>query len=162
MPFYLIVRGPLGAGKTTVATALAKAIPGRVISIDDILETLLWDGGSEALFLEANKVAAAQAHDAFQHVRAVVVDGNFYWQSAIDDLARCIGVPHEVFTLKVPLEVCIARDRGRPLSYGEEATREVFEKVARVESGLSIDGTQDVATIVREVRSRLGASWFAD
>jgi thymidylate kinase len=83
------------------------------------------------------------------------VDGNFYWTSALDDLVGRRPFPSAVFPLKVPFEVCIERDRRRPLSYGEKATREVFEKVARADRGIPIDGTRRIGVIVREIRSHL-------
>jgi predicted kinase len=158
--FFLIVRGPLGAGKTTIARALAQDLGAEVVSIDEILELQEWDGGSEALFLAANVVAADRARALLVRGVAVVVDGNFYWERAIQDLEGRLPFPHEVFTLKVPLEVCIERDRLRSPSYGEEAAREVFEKVAQVECGVPIDGTRGIADIVQDVRSRLPRGWF--
>jgi predicted kinase len=160
MSFFLIVRGPLGAGKSTIARALAQALGAEVVSIDEILELQEWDGGSEALFLAANVVAAERARGLLLRRVPVVVDGNFYWESALQDLAERLPFPHEVFTLKVPLEVCIERDRLRSPSYGEEATREVFEKVARVDRGIPIDGTRGIAHIVQDLRSHLPRSWF--
>ena len=160
MSFFLIVRGPLGAGKTTIARALAQDLGAEVVSIDEVLELQEWDGGSEALFLAANVVAADRARALLLRGVPVVVEGNFYWERAIQDLAGRLAFPHEVFTLKVPLEVCLERDRLRSPSYGEEAAREVFEKAARVECGVPIDGTRGVADIVRDVRSRLPRGWF--
>ena len=155
MSYYLIIRGPLGAGKTTVAHALGEALGAEVISIDGLLELQEWDGGSEELFLRTNELAAGTARAHLARGTPVVLDGNFYWASALDDLARRLPFPHETFTLRVPLATCIARDRLRPLSYGEEATQEVFEKVARVDRGIPIDGEQDLGRIVRAIRAHL-------
>ena len=123
MSFYVIVRGPLGAGKTTVARALAHALRGEAVAIDPILERWEWVGGSESLFLRANRVAVGRSLPILSRGVPMVLDGNFYWRSVIEDLQERLSFPHSVFTLKVPLTVCVARDKGRELSYGEESTR---------------------------------------
>jgi predicted kinase len=151
LAYFLIVRGPLGAGKSTVSRALARALGGRVVSVDAVLETMRWDGGSEALFLKANERLAERVEALARRGVPAVVDGNFYWRSALDDLRRRLALPSAVFTLRVPLEVCVARDRGRRRSYGARATREVFAKVSRVRAGRPIDGTGEVPTIVQEI-----------
>jgi thymidylate kinase len=148
LSFYLIVRGPLGAGKTTLARLLADALDGRSVAIDPILERWVWDGGSESLFLRANRVASDQAFPLLKDGVRVVVDGNFYWKSALEDLQRRLRFPHAVFTLKVPIEVCLERDQGRELSYGEESTREVFEKTTSFEYGIPVDATGPVSRLV--------------
>lgn len=155
MSFFLVVRGPLGAGKTTIARAIAIAVSAEVVSVDEIVDREEWDGGSEALFLRANEVVAERARPVLARGRPVVVDGNFYWASALDDLARRLPFPHEVFTLRVPLEVCIERDRLRSRSYGAEATREVYAKVSGADRGFAIDGTRPVGEVVEAMRARL-------
>lgn len=155
MSFYVVLRGPLGAGKTTVARALAHALRGEALPIDPILERWEWDGGSESLFLRVNRVAAESSLSILKRGVPVVLDGNFYWRSVIEDLGRRLPFPHAVFTLKVPLEVCVERDRGRELSYGKESTGEVFEKLSRFEYGIPIDATQPIPHVVREVERHL-------
>jgi predicted kinase len=92
--FYLIVRGPLGAGKTTVARAVAERLGARVVSIDDLLDRFEWDGGSERLFRKANAVAAEQASEWLERGVPVVVDGNFYWPRLLAELQERLPYPH--------------------------------------------------------------------
>ncbi len=154
---FLVLRGPLGAGKTTIADAVARSIGGEVVSIDPILERWEWDGGSEALFLRANEVAATIARGRLEAGVPVVFDGNFYWRSAIDDLLERLPFPHAVFSLKAPIEVCIERDGRRPHSYGEAETRAVFAKVVSFEYGIPIDAARPVDALVRDIRTHLAA-----
>ncbi|MGI0151506.1 MAG: hypothetical protein ACREC5_06190, partial [Thermoplasmata archaeon] len=62
-----------------------------------------------------------------------------------------------VFTLQVPVDICIARDGGRSPSHGSEAAREVHAKVAGLSRGISVDATRPVVEIVSEIRARLPA-----
>jgi hypothetical protein len=80
-----------------------------------------------------------------------VIDGNFYWRSTIDDLIDRLPFPHAVFTLRLSLERCLERDRRRPISYGEEAVRDVYAKVTRFEYGMSIDALSPVSESVRTI-----------
>lgn len=155
MTTFLIIRGPLGAGKTTIAKAVALALGGETIAIDPILERWEWDGGSESLFLKANQVAGELALRLLERGVPVVFDGNFYWKSAIEDLQGRLPFPNAVFTLKVPLGLCVERDRGREPSHGEENVREVFEKATRFEAGTPVDGTRLVPQVVKEITRHL-------
>jgi thymidylate kinase len=159
--YFLIIRGPLGAGKTTVARALAKALGGRTIAIDPILERWAWDGGSAPLFLRANRVAAQEAGPSLESGRPVIFDGNFYWQTAIEDLRGRLPFPSEVFTLELPVEECIERDRRRGLSYGEQSTREVYAKSTRFDYGHKVDARGSVAQVVARILAELPSAWRA-
>lgn len=154
----IVVRGPLGVGKSTTAPALAEELRGAVISMDEIpVIEAEWDGGTEELFLRANEVAAMRARPLLESGTSVVFDGCFYWLSAITDLETRLSTRVSVFTLKAPLEVCIERDRRRKHSYGEEAARLVFAKVSSSQVGTDVDATQEVPlqveAILRALRS---------
>ncbi|HYB79527.1 MAG TPA: AAA family ATPase [Thermoplasmata archaeon] len=154
MSYYVVVRGPLGVGKTTISRALAKSIGAVVVSIDKIADKE-WDGGSVGLYLRANGVATRRARRALAGGSPVVFDGCFYWMTQIRDLERRLPFPHEVVTLTAPLSICIRRDSRREVVFGPEAAEQVYRKVTRFEYGTPIDATRDVATILREIRSRL-------
>jgi predicted kinase len=159
--YVVIVRGPLGVGKTVAARAVARHLGARYLSIDRILEERdLWYNGALGEFLRANRVAARRARVPLDRGRPVVVDGNFYWKVQLEDLlARC-GVAHAVFTLKAPLRVCIERDRGRIPSHGAPAARQVYAQVGRVRAGQAVDATVPLTAVVRSILARLPPSGF--
>jgi len=154
MNYYVIIRGPLGVGKTTISKALAEQIGGAVVSIDEIADKW-WDGGSVQLYLRANRVAAERARKALSRGVPVVIDGCFYWKTPIRDLERRLAHPHVVITLWAPLSVCILRDSGRKVVHGAEAAGQVYRKVNRFDYGVLVDATRSVRTTVQEIRSRL-------
>jgi len=156
LAFYLIIRGPLGAGKTTVSAGVAKAVAGRHIFIDEILEKYdleEWEEGyiSERSFLRANEIAAGEAEFLLRRGTPVVFDGNFYHRRVLKDLEARLPFLHAVFTLRAPLSLCIARDCARTPTYGAEAAREVFEKTTSFDYGTVVDATGSVAEVVRTV-----------
>jgi predicted kinase len=160
MSYSVVIRGALGVGKTTVASALADALSGYVVSIDSILEQHgleEWEAGyiSERSFIRANEIAVAEAEPILRRGTTVIFDGNFYHRSQIDDLAQRLEFPLAVFTLKAPLSECIERDRGRAVSYGEDAVREVFAKVAEVEYGIDLDARRRVPELIPAIVGHL-------
>ena len=38
MTFFVIIRGPLGCGKTTISKLVAQKLKGKYISVDEVLE----------------------------------------------------------------------------------------------------------------------------
>lgn len=156
MAYFVIIRGPLGVGKTTVALRLAKELSAEYISIDQILDHEgLWDEGKLSEFLGANQFAADRAIASLAKGRPVIFDGNFYWREQIDDLLERLAYPHYAFTLEAPLSVCIERDAGRSAPHGSEAARQVYEKTTRVEYRIRLDAAQPAGSIVHEITSRI-------
>jgi predicted kinase len=154
--YYVIVRGPLGVGKTACAERLAQQIGAEYISIDRILdEHGLWESGRLSEFLRANRVAAARAQPCLARGRPVVFDGNFYWRSQLKDLIGRLPYPHYVYTLEAPLTVCIERDRRRDPPHGEQGARAVYAKSTRFAYGIAIDANRPIAAVVRDLRSRI-------
>ena len=157
-----MIRGPLGSGKTTISRRVAEALPARYISIDRLLDEHQleqWENDfiSERSFLRANDIAIREAEGPLHEGTPVVIDGNFYWRSVLDDLAARLDYPHLVVTLRVPLDVCIDRDSRRPSPIGAEDTRMVFEKSTSFDYGLPVDASgsvdQAVGAIMEGLRS---------
>lgn len=142
MSKLLIIRGPLGVGKSTVARAVATALAGQYVSIDQIMEEHGLDQAEEGGGISVNNFL--RSNDIVRRIMAdapgttIVVDGNFYHKEVLDDLVdRADGNAH-VFTLKASVETCIRRDEDRPRSYGEDATRAVHAMVSAFDAGTII------------------------
>ena len=161
--YYIIIRGPMASGKTTISEKLATNLQGEYIPIDRILDTLdeevqnEWEDGvmSQRAFIQANRLGAEAARKHLTKGRPVVFDGNFYWRSQVDDLVRRLDFPHCSFTLRVPLEICIRRDAGRNRSYGREAVEAVYRKSTEFDFGVVVDATLPLEKVVKEVLSAL-------
>jgi predicted kinase len=160
MSFFVVIRGPLGVGKSSIAERLAKEIGAEHICIDRILDERgleEWEADYVSLksFVRANEFAADLAREFLAQGRAVIFDGNFYYAAQIEDLIGRLDCRHYVFTLKAPLEVCIDRDRHRDKSYGAEAAREVYAISTGFDWGIGIDATRPIDTVVGEIVSHL-------
>ncbi len=154
---YIILRGPLGVGKTTVAKKLSQALHGVCISIDDILdEYALTDDRedgyiSQKSFLQANKIAVEKAQPYVKKNTLVIFEGNFYWKSQIDDLEHHLPFPHHVFTLHAPLNTCIERDQKRKPPHGKDAAEVIYKKVFSFDAGIPIDATKTLDDCVNNI-----------
>ena len=157
MGFYVIIRGPLGSGKTTIAKALAARLNAGLISVDEILDDHHLDSDmedgfiSQKSFKHANDFIAEIARPLLDTKKPVIIEGNFYWKSQIEDLTQKLVYPYAIFTLDVPLEVCLKRDSERENSCGEDATRVIYNKTASVEAGKKIDATKEVEDVITEI-----------
>ncbi len=161
MTYYVIIRGPLGCGKTTIAQQIAKNIKAKYVAIDRILDrhnlTKDKEKGyiSQKSFRKANEIIAPQAKRWLRQGIPVIFDGNFYWKSQIDDLIERLDFPHYVFTLKAPLKVCIERDALRKKTHGKDAAMVVYKKSTEFTFGKVIDVTKPVGDVVTEIISYL-------
>jgi shikimate kinase len=163
MSYYIIVRGPLGVGKTTISKRLAQNLNGEYISVDAVLSEQgldQVDAGAECIplenFVKGNELILPGVRQALAAGRVVVFDGNFYHQGQVEHLLTHLSEPHYVFTLKAPVEVCIERDSHREMSYGEDSARAVHWLVSRLEYGIAIDTAgKTEAQVVEELESYL-------
>lgn len=162
MSYFVIIRGPLGSGKTTVARRLAQQIGAEYFSIDQALEDLELDrvGPDEECIPARNFLAAQEAmlpriREWLARGRSVIVDGNFYHREQIDHLVRALPFSNAIFTLETPIEVCIARDRARSKPLGEDAARAVHHLVSRFSAGTSIDATKSIDAVLGAIIEQL-------
>lgn len=159
----IIIRGPLGIGKTTIARKIAEKIHGEYISIDNLLTELNLDQVDQnegciplQNFLEANKAILPKIKQLIDNHTPVIIDGNFYHQPQIEDLIKDFQNNSIVFSLIAPLEVCITRDAGRPDSYGKEAATAVYNLASKFNYGQTIDTKNlSVDRIVNQIISYL-------
>lgn len=162
MKYFIIIRGPLGCGKTTISTRLSKILGARHISIDKVLEknrlnTI--DKKTDCIpkknFAQGIKTVIPEAKKAIKNGKAVIFDGCFYHESSIDYLVESLEYQHYIFTLRAPVEVCIRRDKKRKNKLGEKAARRVHELVSKFDKGFVIDAEKPVEAVIRDIRSHL-------
>ena len=161
MTYYLILRGPLGIGKSTIAKRLSKELNAELISYDRIVDksNLHKDKEkgyiSQKSFFEANNIANKQAKKILK-TKPLIFDGNFYWKSQIDDLISKIDYLHYVFTLKASLKTCIKRDNERGKTHGKDAAKAVYKKSTSFNYGTIIDTeNKSPKQVVNEIKENL-------
>jgi predicted kinase len=143
--FYIIIRGPLGCGKSTIAEFLSKKLNAEHLAIDRVLDenglTSDKEEGfiSQKSFKKANEIISPKAEEILKQGKIVVFDGNFYWKSQIDDLVQRLDYEHYVFTLKASVETCVSRDIERGKTHGEDAARAVYKKSTSFSYGEGIE-----------------------
>lgn len=162
--FYVVIRGPLGCGKTTIAKKLAKAIKGDYLAVDQVMADHDWDHAipngyiPAKSFIQANSVIAQKAQKAVKKNRPIVIEGNFYWKSVTKDLIRKLGFQPYFFTLKAPIKICILRDQNRRGTIGEDAVRAVYKKTTKFDVGIKINVEKPVEESVKAILSHLPKS----
>ena len=161
MSFYVIIRGPLGCGKSTISARLSKILKAEHISVDRTLDEHnltkdVEDGFiSERSFLKANEIIAPKARSFLEKGVPVVFDGNFYRKSQVDDLIKRLDFRYYIFTLKAPLGVCIERDSKRTKIHGEDAVLAVYRKAVEFDYGIVIDVNRGLDKCTKYILSRL-------
>ncbi len=134
MSFFIIIRGPLGSGKTTIAKELAEKLNGSYFSIDKVMKANNLDViKTECIplenFIKGDEIVLPDILIALNARKIVIIDGCFYHEKQIEHLTSSINFKNYVFTLKTSLQECIKRDSLRSKSYGKEATNAVFSLV---------------------------------
>lgn len=161
MAFFIILRGAAGVGKTTVGQELARALHGECLHIDKILEKnkLGYVIGEKLVpeenFFKINNLICPHIKKQLQQGTSVVLEGNFYHKSQIEDIAEKVGGRFFVFTLEASLEECVRRDAKRnPI--GRKRIMDVYKLVSSFDSGIIVDTNgKNPAEINKEIASYL-------
>ncbi len=160
MSYFIIIRGPLGIGKSTIAKVLAKHLNAEYISFDKVLEENGLDRRDDNFvpedFIKANEIILSRAKESIKKGKIVIFDGNFYFKEQIEHLKKNLPYKCYIFDLKASVETCIERDSKRRRVYGEKATREVYELVSKFDYGTKINTDKKTEEeIVKEIMGYL-------
>lgn len=160
MPFVIIIRGPLGIGKTTISGELAKVLNAKIFHIDKILEEIKLDKVDEKLgyipsvnFLKANKTITPQIKEILDNLGRVIIDGCFYHKEQLEDLKENLrNYKCYTFTLKAALETCTNRDSNRTKSYEKSAAEAVYKLVSKFDYGNVINSEgKNIKQVMNEI-----------
>lgn len=153
----------MGSGKSTIAARLSIELGATHISVDRILDEHNLTGENEdgyisqRSFRRANEIVAPEAEKLLDKGTAVIFDGNFYWQSQVEDLIGRLDFPYKVFTLELPLEKCIERDSKRDKTHGKDAVETVYEKSASFKYGVPINAAVTLEECIATIKQYLPA-----
>tara|TARA_B100002003_G_C13765518_1_gene380075 strand:- start:51 stop:554 length:504 start_codon:yes stop_codon:yes gene_type:complete len=162
--YYIIIRGPLGCGKSTIAEKLSRILNAKYVAIDRIVDnpkliTKEKEEGyrSQKNFIKANEIAVEKIKKILVNGKSVIFDGNFYWKSAILDLEKRLkNYKGYVFTLKAPLKTCIQRDNQRDKTHGKDAAEAVYKKSISFKYGEIIDTeNKSVNEVINEIKKMI-------
>lgn len=142
----IIIRGPLGIGKSSISKELSKIYKAKYFSIDEILLKNNLDNIPENEssipinnFLKVNEIILPKIIEILKS-NTVIIDGNFYFIEQIEDLLQKVNTSENIIiTLKATIETCIRRDFNRKTSYGKNATIAIYNLVSKFDYGITIN-----------------------
>ena len=172
---FVILNGSFGIGKTTVASLLARAIPGAAIydpeQVGFVLRRLpAWMLGLARRPPDYQDLAiwrrliAQGARRKHRHASVVIVPMAFTNPDYLDGFAQALGAtaPVHLLCLVAPLDAVRARLTERANKEGREITEFEFRRSQEcVEAhrapnfGIPIDATREPAEIVADIQEKL-------
>lgn len=163
MGFFVIIRGPLGVGKTAIAKRLARALGAEYVPIDSVLEKYgleKADANAGCIpasnFIKMDDIILPEIEEKIRGGKNAVFDACFYHIEHIEHMIQRLPYQHYVFSLKAPLQVCIDRDSRRGKTYGKEAAAAVYRLVSRFDYGIPINvSRKSINQSVKEILSHL-------
>ena len=158
MCYFIIIRGPLGIGKTTIATRLAKVLKAEYYPFDLFLEKYKLDKVPPNApcipaknFIKVNNIILPKMKKLLKK-KIVIFDGCFYHKKHLLHLIKSLKYPHYVFTLKAPVGVCIQRDRKRKKTLGKDSAKAVHWLCSKFDYGIVIKtGRKTINGTVKEI-----------
>lgn len=146
MSYAIIIRGPLGVGKSTISEILAKKLKAKHFEMDKIFDEYnLAKNRKEGFDVtpkssrKVNELLVPKIKQVMKSKNPVIIEGNFYLKSQLNDLIKKLNSKNYIFTLKAPVEVCIDRDSKRKNTCGKDAARVVHNKTSEFDEGIIID-----------------------
>jgi tRNA uridine 5-carbamoylmethylation protein Kti12 len=145
MGYIIILRGPAGVGKTTIAKKLSKILNAEDISIDRIMKENEWNyiPGEKCIpeekYLIANELIKKKIKGFIKNNKNIIIENNFYHKSQIVDLLNDINIKTYIFTLKANHETCIKRNKTRKRPMLDKEVIAVHNLVSRFDYGNILD-----------------------
>lgn len=162
MSYYVIIRGPLGSGKSTISENLSNILDAKYIGMDEILEKYKLDKMPPDApcipaenFIKANEIVLPEVKELLTEGKIVIFDACFYHKEVIENLIQNLKFDHYIFTLKAPLELCIKRDSERSKTHGEGAAWAVHSLVSKFDYGTNIDVTGNLEDTIKDICTHL-------
>ena len=161
MSYFIIIRGPAGVGKSTIAKKIAELLNGDYFSFDELMRKNKLDiirgyGIPEENFVKANELVIPKARKKLENNKIVVFDGCFYRKKQLKHLEKNLPYNHYIFSLKLPLKDCFARNKTRKIPMTNKAIKEVFLLVSKLNIGIEIKtSNKSVTDIINEIRKHL-------
>jgi adenylate kinase family enzyme len=159
----ILIRGPLGVGKSTIAKLLAKSIGAEYLSLDILLKDNDLEGTDSIPlenFLKSNELIfdlITSSDNSF------IIDGCYYHQEQIDDLQKKFNNKILIFSLISDVETCIDRDSKRELVYGKDAASFVHMITTKVKAGHEINNSKlSVEETANKICKGLGVKLLID
>jgi len=157
MEYCIIIRGPAGVGKTTIAKELAKTLNANYFSFDEIMEenkldTIVGDGIPSENFVKANEIIL----DLIRNKKRVVLDGCFYRKEQIDHLLNNLKTKVHIFTLDADIPECSERNKTRMNPLADEDIKQVHKLVSKIKIGIIIiTAGKSIKQIVSDILNQI-------
>lgn len=157
MEYCIIIRGPAGVGKTTIAKELARTLKAAYFSFDEVmkrnkLDTIVGEGIPPDNFVKANEIILTLIKDE----ERVILDGCFYRKEQISHLLKNLKTQVHIFTLEADVIECSKRNKTRKKSLRDHDIRQVYDLVSRIKVGTSINTSgKNVKQVTLEIVSHM-------